>query len=112
MRHAVVGVIVLGGSLLLAACGGGSSDDDDVPGGGSTRQQTGLEIAPDSASRQIGQTQQFSARALFSDGTDGPVTTGLTWSSNAPAVAGIDAAGGLATALSPGSAMIRAVHGT
>jgi hypothetical protein len=100
---------------LLGGCGGGSSGGDDATSdggsGGSTRQLSSVEVIPASASKAVGGMQQFTASAHYSDGSTQTPATGVSWSSSAPAVAGVDAASGLATALSPGIAEIRAALG-
>src|SRR5579864_5764186 len=55
-------------------------------------------------------TEQFSAIAQFSDGTQGDVTSRLAWSSSNPSVAAVD--GGLAFGVAPGAATITASSGS
>lgn len=99
-------------AILLAACSGSSSSDDDaIPGGGgNSRQLTGITISPASVTKGTGETQQYTARSRFSDGSEAVLTSAVNWTSSAPSVVAIDAAGGLATALAAGSATLRAVH--
>jgi Bacterial Ig-like domain (group 2) len=67
----------------------------------STPVLTALTVTPSSASIIAGNTQQFSAIALFSDGTTQDETTTVTWASSNSAVATV--AAGLATGVSAGS---------
>jgi trimeric autotransporter adhesin len=64
-----------------------------------------LQLTPTSASIASGTTQQFEVNEVYSDGSIQPVTSGLSWLSSAPSVAGIDS-NGLATGLMPGQATI------
>jgi Big-like domain-containing protein len=64
-----------------------------------------LTISPIMPMVQAGQTVQFSARAIFSDGTSRNVTAISQWSSSNANVAAINGFG-TATAMSPGSSMI------
>jgi hypothetical protein len=64
-----------------------------------------LQLTPTSASIASGTTQQFEVNEVYSDGSIQPVTSGLSWLSSAPSVAGIDS-NGLATSLMPGQATI------
>ena len=52
-----------------------------------------------------GLTKQFTANGNYSDGSQGVLTTGLTWSSSAPAIASVDTAG-LVTGAAQGTAAI------
>jgi trimeric autotransporter adhesin len=87
---------------LLAACGGGG-------GGGSTPVLRSITVAPLTATIDNGTTQQFSATAYYSDGTQQPASA--TWSSSAATVATVDGTG-LATAVGNGSTTITASQGT
>ncbi len=68
-----------------------------------------LAIAPANPSRAAGETVQLQATGTLTDGTTQDVTAAVTWSSDTPAVATISA-GGLATALSVGTATLTATH--
>jgi hypothetical protein len=87
-------------SLLLSSCGGG---------GGSNQTQTfTVVLSPTSPAIAVGDTEQFTGGTV-EIGTSTPVNTpGLTyaWSSSNTNVATINAATGLATALSVGTTMI------
>ena len=69
-----------------------------------------LEISPSSLTLAAGLTQQFIARGSLVDGGEIDVTSAVTWSSSASPTATITA-GGLATAGSPGTAVITATLG-
>jgi hypothetical protein len=85
-------------ALFLAACGGGGAPTIDS-----------IVVAPATASKQVGQTQQFTAVAKDASGnTISDVT--FTWSSDDTSVATVDSSG-LATAKAPGDATITASAG-
>jgi len=67
-----------------------------------------VEVVPTSASIEKGQTQQFTATAVYSDGSKQDVTGQAAWSSSDPAVATV--AAGLATGVGAGSATIQAAY--
>lgn len=100
---------------LLVACGGSSRDDDDAGGGrgggggGGTRQLSSIDVVPPSATRGIGQTQQFAVTAVYDNGDQEPVNSGVTWESSNISVATIDA-NGLATALDDGSTTVTGTY--
>ena len=71
---------------------------------------TDLQVTPATANVAVGATRQFTATALFSDGTEQNVTNVATWDSNADAVATVNTAG-LATGVSAGTATISASFG-
>jgi hypothetical protein len=73
-----------------------------------------ISVSPVGLSLPVGLRRQFTAQAIFSDGTSQDVTARATWTSSAPAVAAIsDAAAtrGLLTAISAGAASIQASFG-
>jgi|GEM_PF-133129 len=73
---------------------------------------TSVQVTPATATIADGATQQFTAVAILSDGTNtGALSTGVTWTSSAGTVATINAAG-LATAVNPGTTNIRATYQT
>ncbi|HEX8253649.1 MAG TPA: IPT/TIG domain-containing protein, partial [Thermoanaerobaculia bacterium] len=69
---------------------------------------TAMTIDPAAAEIEPGETQQFTARATWSDGRTVDVTTAVSWSSSNGQIATI-AAGGLAHGIDSGSATIEAV---
>ena len=70
---------------------------------------TSVAVTPTSANLQVGETQQFTATATYSDGTTANVSTTATWSSSATSIATISASG-LATAIAPGQATLTATY--
>jgi hypothetical protein len=92
--------------LTLGACGGGSSSSPVL---------TSVLVKPVSPSVDVGNTQQFSATAGYSDGSNTNVTTSAAWTSSNPAVASVLTTGqsnpGLASGIEPGSATILASYG-
>lgn len=90
-------VLVLG----IASCGGGGSDPAPVV--------ASVEVTPNSATKQVGETQQLSA--AVKDAT-GNLLSGLSvsWSSSATNIASVSASG-LVTANALGSATITATSG-
>lgn len=87
--------------LLMAACaGGGTQLSPVVP--------TSLVITSASASQAIGETQQLSATALFSDSSRRDVTAQSTWTSSVTATATVTPSGGLEKAIAAGDAVISA----
>lgn len=76
-------------------------------------QPTQLVVAPDSSNIPQGLTQQYSATAIYADGTTRDVTTSVVWSSTALAIATVSNAPGsegLATTLDDGITSIEAHH--
>ena len=71
---------------------------------------TGIGIMPAAPTIKPGATQQFTATGTYSDGTNPPLTSGVTWSSSVPTIAKIDNTG-LATGLAFGSTTITAASG-
>jgi 6-phosphogluconolactonase (cycloisomerase 2 family) len=82
--------------IIFTGCSGGSS----------TPVLTGLTVSPATASIIAGNTQQFTATALFADGTTQDQTASVTWTSSNSAVATI--AAGLATGVTAGTVNITA----
>lgn len=83
---------------LATACAGASSPPPAL-----------LDVALEAGPLPLaaGATHQLTLTATWSDGTSGPLSTGVTWQSDAPAVASVGD-GGLVTALAPGRATISA----
>ncbi len=70
-----------------------------------------LSVTPIDPSLAVGTTQPFQAMAIYNDGTSQNVTLGATWTSSAPAVAGVANQGqqkGRVTTLAEGKATITA----
>lgn len=68
-------------------------------------------LSPATASIASGTTLQYTVNGVFSDGSTQPLTSGLSWSSSAPSVAGISSAG-LAAGATPGQSTITATYGS
>ena len=106
---ALVAMVFIGG-LMIVGCGGGSSPTKPVtppsPPPPPPPKVASIVVNPTSASMVVGGTQRFTASARASDGsTIGGVN--FTWTSSNTAVVTINATG-LATAVSAGTAMIKA----
>ena len=111
-KHVVnlIALLVVSGSLATG-CGGGSSPTKPVtpppPPPPPPPTVASIVVNPTSASMVVGGTQRFTASARASDGsTIGGVD--ITWTSSNTAVVTVNVSG-LATALSAGTAMIRAM---
>jgi hypothetical protein len=71
-----------------------------------------IAIAPTTGTLPLGISQRFVATGTFADGHAADVSDAVTWTSSAPAIADIDAATGLADALTLGTTTIAATSGT
>jgi hypothetical protein len=99
-------------TALVAGCGGGGDQGRDPILGLPAASLVSVAVTPATASVAIGAAQQFVATASYSDGSSRDVTaTGAAWTSATPAVATVNATGGLATGVSAGSAVITAAFG-
>jgi Bacterial Ig-like domain (group 2) len=76
--------------FLLSDCGGGSSPTV-VPSPPAV--VSSILVSPINGSVTITQTQQFTATAIFTDGTKHDVTGSVSWASSDPTVATVEAAG-------------------
>lgn len=92
--------------LLLAACGGGGSDGSTGPGPWTAVASVSLNVT--AAQLGVGQTLQLTATPLTSSGT--VTSSAVTWSTSAPNVASVSAAG-LVAGVAAGSASITATAG-
>jgi uncharacterized protein YjdB len=72
---------------------------------------TSIAVTPATASVAAGKTQQFTATGTYSNGTTQNLTSSVIWTSSATSTATINS-GGLATALTTGTATITAASGT
>jgi 6-phosphogluconolactonase (cycloisomerase 2 family) len=70
-----------------------------------------IAVTPATASIVVGNTQQFTATATYSDKSTKDITSTANWNSATPAVASISMAGGLATGLAAGTSAITAASG-
>jgi uncharacterized protein YjdB len=68
---------------------------------------TAIAVSPVNPSIAAGATQQFTANATYSDGSNGPLTSGITWTSSNTSVATINSSG-LATAVASGTTTLTA----
>jgi len=73
---------------------------------------TAIAITPATGTLPLGISQRFVATGTFADGHTADVSGAVTWTSDAPAVADIGAATGLADALTVGTTTISATSGT
>jgi 6-phosphogluconolactonase (cycloisomerase 2 family)/uncharacterized protein YjdB len=102
--------LLIGLTGLIAACGGGGGGG----GGGTTTPPpvtlTSISITGPATSLAAGMTAQYSAMGVMSDGTKQSSLSSLAWTSSAPTVATISAAG-VATAVGAGTTTITATSG-
>jgi N-acetylneuraminic acid mutarotase len=72
-----------------------------------------IAVTPSNPNLPLGLTQQFKATGTFTDASTADLTTSVTWTSDTPASATVNAASGVATAVALGPpAMITATSGT
>ncbi len=101
------------GSATITATSGGTTGSTTVTVTPATL--VSIAVTPANPSIALGTTKQFTATGSYSDGTTQNLTTQVTWSSSATAVATIsNAAGsnGLVTSVAPGSTTISATSGS
>ncbi len=104
----------LGLIALTSACGYKTSSSSFISNGTGTTTTptvTSLSVEPFNSSLPRGLTSQFSAIALYSNGTKVDVSASVTWSSSSTSVATINATG-LASAVNLGTTTITATFGT
>jgi 6-phosphogluconolactonase (cycloisomerase 2 family) len=107
-------LVLLGLIALTSACGYKTSSSSFISNGTGTTTTptvTSLSVEPFNSSLPRGLTSQFSAIALYSDGTKVDVSASVTWSSSSPSIATINATG-LASAVNLGTTTITATFGT
>jgi uncharacterized protein YjdB len=100
---------VAGGSSTITATLGSVSNSTSVTVTAPTI--TSISVTPDDLTLPIGISQQFTASAIYSDGSIQDLVSGVTWSSSTTAVATVDNTG-LATILTAGTTTITATVGT
>jgi hypothetical protein len=103
-------LLVLAFVLVFAACGNGPTQPDPPPPPPpppSNTMLTSVTVTSPNNAVTVGQTEQFTATANFSNGTTQAVTSTATWTSSNNGVATV-AATGLASGVSAGTADIRA----
>lgn len=96
------------GAALVAGCGGGSDQGRDPILGVPAADLVSVAVTPAAPSIAIGATQQFSATAVYSDGSARDVTRIAAWNSATVAVATVNATSGIAVGVNPGSSVITA----
>jgi hypothetical protein len=102
------------GSHSITAVYGGSSTDVGSTSSVLTQSiltLTSISLSPLNGSAPVGATQQFTATATFSNGTNGNITASVAWTSSATTVATISSLG-VATILEEGPTTIQAAVGT
>lgn len=100
--------LTLASLLVLAGCGGGGGGGGSSSGGGPTL--TSVTVSPATATVAAGLSQQFAAKANYSDGSNTDVTSSAAWSTSASGTATVGASTGKATGVAAGSATITATY--
>ena len=99
-------------AALVVGCGSSSggqiSPSSGNPTGNPAARITSLVLSPKVVSKKVGESQQFTAVALYDNGTTLDVTSTSQWSSSNAAVVSIGSNTGLATSLLPGQVTITA----
>jgi trimeric autotransporter adhesin len=95
------------GSTTIIAVSGTVQGSTGLTVTAATPTLVSISVTPASTSIGTGNTQQFMATGIYSDGSTQNLTSTATWSSSAMSVATITA-GGLATAVAPGNSSIGA----
>jgi hypothetical protein len=109
-RHPLCAFLVAG---VLMACsksapgGSGSPGGSGPPGGSATLQS--LALTPGDVAIPAGAQQQFAVMGTYSDSTTAAITSGISWSSSSPDVAGLQ--DGVATGARVGTTTITASVG-
>lgn len=103
-------VALLGSLISLFGCGA-SSQFSQSSSGNPSKSLTSLTISPANPSITLGQSQQFSASGIYSDGTKQDVTQSVTWTSSQSSVA-VFGATGMATTKGTGTTTITAALGS
>jgi hypothetical protein len=96
------------GAALVAGCGGGGDQGRDPILGVPAADLISVAVSPATPSVAIGATQQFTATAVYSDGSARDVTRSAAWTSATPGVATVAANTGIAAGVNQGSATIAA----
>src|SRR5271166_1517698 len=110
-------VVMLTDLLFVASCGGGSSSSSSTASGGAGGQAVlqSIAISPSSASIAPGTTQAFTATGNYSDGSTKDLTATAQWACLVSTLAIVSSSSptqGLATGVSPGTAVINASSGS
>ena len=103
----IMAITLVAVGSLLSACGGGGGGGTQPP---PTPTVSSITVGPASATVAAGLTLQFTATALYSDGTQKDVSQSATWASSATSFATVSATG-LATGLAAGTSSVSATFG-
>ncbi len=95
------------GAALVSGCGGGDQGRAPILGVPAA-DLVSVAVTPATASVAIGATKQFTATAVYSDGSARDVTGNAAWTSATPAVATVNAGTGIAVGVNPGNSVITA----
>lgn len=106
--YCTAGLILAG---LLSACGGGGDHGRDPILGVSAAEVASVSVTPANATVRIGATQQYTATAIYTDGSSRNVTTSAAWSAATSATATVGATTGLATGVAAGTTQLSATFG-
>jgi hypothetical protein len=71
-----------------------------------------IAVQPNPVTIVAGTDQQFTATAIYSDGTSEVITTGVTWTTSSPSVASVIRKKGIAKGHTAGTTTITATYGT
>ena len=113
LRRNRIWLVFLLACCILGGCksGGGYNAGGNNGGGGtSSPSLQSIQVSPANSSAPLGRTQQFTATGILSNGSTQDLTSTVTWSSSATAVATISAAG-FASSKSQGITTILATSG-
>src|SRR5258707_8496957 len=107
MLHRFAFAIVLSLAIFaVSGCGNGSGRTATTPAAVKS-----ISVSPGSATILMGQQQQFSASATYTDGSTKSAPPGTTWSSSNTVVATVDSSG-LVKGVAPGNVTILAAVGS
>jgi uncharacterized protein YcfL len=116
MKTIILPVMVLVLSALVGCSNEDFSAKGESPAGSSNLQEgasvLSLSLTPENPTLQVGQVQQFVAKALLSDGTQQDVTITADWSTSNVGVATVDATASIGTirAMSSGISYVKASY--
>ena len=104
-------VLMLSFAATLSGCGGMPPGMGTSTPASANKSLTSISLSPVAATVALGQSQQFTATGVFSDGSKQDLTQVVSWSSAPPSVASISQSG-LVLGKLTGSATITARSGT
>ena len=96
--------------LVSIGCGGGSNSKSTLPSTPPTPKISAVSVTPAEASMTVGDKQQLSVNATFTDGSQKDVTASSTWADSNQTVASVDGTG-LVNALLAGTTTITTTNG-